>query len=308
MLSKRNYLIFILFLFPTFGLAEENIFIKLKVNDYIITNIDIKKESEYLKILNPNISELNNSQILDLAEESIIKEIIKKDEINKFFILEEKDFIDEKLLKDLLKKLELDQSEFQNLLAQNKSYTLNEIKEKLKIDILWNDLIYYLFNKQIKIDESLMANKIDEVKSEDRKQYLLSEIVFKKKQDQSIDKYINKIRESIKEIGFNNTANIFSIADSSKFGGKIGWVDESNLSETIIQKLKIIDKNQYTDVIQIGNNYLILKIDEIKINKMAIDKKKALKNLIQFETNKQLNQYSKIYFNKVSVNYSINEK
>jgi len=308
MLSKRNYLILILFLFSTFGLAEENIFIKLKVNDYIITNIDIKKESEYLKILNPNISKLNNSQILDLAEESIIKEIIKKDEINKFFILEEKDFIDEKLLKDLLKKLELDQNEFQNLLVQNKSYTLNEIKEKLKIDILWNDLIYYLFNKQIKIDESLMANKIDEVKSEDRKQYLLSEIVFKKKQDQSIDKYINKIRESIKEIGFNNTANIFSIADSSKFGGKIGWVDESNLSETIIQKLKIIDKNQYTDVIQIGNNYLILKIDEIKINKMAIDKKKALKNLIQFETNKQLNQYSKIYFNKVSVNYSINEK
>ena len=308
MLSKRNYLILILFLFSTFGLAEENIFIKLKVNDYIITNIDIKKESEYLKILNPNISELNNSQILDLAEDSIVKEIIKKDEINKFFILEEKDFIDEKLLKDLLKKLELNQNEFQNLLVQNKSYSLNEIKEKLKIDILWNDLIYYLFNKQIKIDESLMANKIDEVKSEDRKQYLLSEIVFKKKQDQSIDKYINKIRESIKEVGFNNTANIFSIADSSKFGGKIGWVDESNLSETIIQKLKIIDKNQYTDVIQIGNNYLILKIDEIKINKMAIDKKKALKNLIQFETNKQLNQYSKIYFNKVSVNYSINEK
>ena len=308
MLSKRNYLILILFLFSTFGLAEENIFIKLKVNDYIITNIDIKKESEYLKILNPNISELNNSQILDLAEDSIVKEIIKKDEINKFFILEEKDFIDEKLLKDLLKKLELNQNEFQNLLVQNKSYSLNEIKEKLKIDILWNDLIYYLFNKQIKIDESLMANKIDEVKSEDRKQYLLSEIVFKKKQDQSIDKYINKIRESIKEVGFNNTANIFSIADSSKFGGKIGWVDESNLSKTIIQKLKIIDKNQYTDVIQIGNNYLILKIDEIKINKMAIDKKKALKNLIQFETNKQLNQYSKIYFNKVSVNYSINEK
>jgi len=308
MLSKRNYLILILFLFSTFGLAEENIFIKLKVNDYIITNIDIKKESEYLKILNPNISELNNSQILDLAEDSIVKEIIKKDEINKFFVLEEKDFIDEKLLKDLLKKLELNQNEFQNLLVQNKSYSLNEIKEKLKIDILWNDLIYYLFNKQIKIDESLMANKIDEVKSEDRKQYLLSEIVFKKKQDQSIDKYINKIRESIKEVGFNNTANIFSIADSSKFGGKIGWVDESNLSETIIQKLKIIDKNQYTDVIQIGNNYLILKIDEIKINKMAIDKKKALKNLIQFETNKQLNQYSKIYFNKISVNYSINEK
>ena len=151
-----------------------------------------------------------------------------------------------------------------------------------------------------------MASKIDEVKSEDRKQYLLSEIVFKKKQDQSIDKHINKIRESIKEIGFNNTANIFSIADSSKFGGKIGWVDESNLSKTIIQKLKIMIKINILMLFKLVC-YLILKIDEIKINKMAIDKK-ALKNLIQFETNKQLNQYSKIYFNKVSVNYSINEK
>ena len=307
MLSKKIYFLFILFLFSTFSLAEENIFIKLKVNDYIITNIDIKKETEYLKILNPNISELNNSKIIDLAEESIIEEIIKKDEINKFFVLEEKDFIDEKLLNDLLKKLELNQNEFQDLLKQNNSYTINEIKKKLKVDILWNDLIYYMFNKQIKIDENLLKKKVDELNSKEKKQYFLSEIIFKKKQGQSLDERIKKIKESIIEIGFNNTANIFSSADSSKFGGKIGWVDESNLSKTIIQKLKIINKNEYTDVIQIGNNYLILKIDEIKINKMAIDKKEALKNLIQFETNKQLNQFSKIYFNKVKKDLQIDE-
>ena len=65
MFTKKIYLILILFLYTSLGVAEEKIFIKLKVNDYIITNIDIKKEAEYLKILNPNISDLNDSKILN---------------------------------------------------------------------------------------------------------------------------------------------------------------------------------------------------------------------------------------------------
>ena len=111
-------------MFCTLGLSEENIFIKLKVNDYIVTNIDIKKEAAYLEILNPNISELDNAKIYDLTKKSIVNEIIKKNEINKFFVLEDKDFIDSKLLDDLMKRLDLNQSEFENLLIQKKSYSL----------------------------------------------------------------------------------------------------------------------------------------------------------------------------------------
>lgn len=307
---KKNFLVSILFLFTSLGFtfAGANIFIKLKVNDFIITNIDIKKEAAYLEILNPKISELDNSQILNLAENSVVNEIIKKDEINKFFVLEDKDFIDEKLLIDLIKKLNLTESEFQSLLIQKKSYTLDEVRKKLKVEILWNDLIYYRFNKQIKIDKDSITKKIDEIKSNEKKQYLLSEIIFEKKQDQTLENYANKIKESIKEIGFSNTANIFSIADSSKFGGKIGWVDENSLSKIINEKLRFLDKGQFTNEIQIGNNYLMLMIDEIRIIKETIDKKIELNKLIKFETNRQLNQFSKIYLNKVSANYKINEK
>ena len=308
MFKKKYYLMLIVCLFTTLGFSEESIFIKIKVNDYIVTNIDIEKEISYLEILNPNIIELDSSKIYDLAKKSIVKEIIKKNEIDKFFVLEDKDFIDNKLLNDLLEKLDLNENEFENLLTQKKSYTLEEIKKKLKIDIFWNDLIYYKFNKQIRINENEITNRVNKLKSSEKKEYLLSEIIFEKKQTQSLNEYSSRIKESINEIGFKNTANIYSLSETSKFGGKIGWVDENNLSKVIIDNLNNLKEGEHTDVIQIGNNYLILMIDEIKINKLTIDKEKELKKLIQFETNKQLSQFSKIYFNKVSVNYFVDEK
>ncbi len=307
MFKKKYYLMLIVCLFTTLGFSEESIFIKIKVNDYIVTNIDIEKETSYLEILNPNIVELDSSKIYDLAKKSIVKEIIKKNEINKFFVLEDKDFIDNKLLNDLLEKLDLNEDEFENLLTQKKSYTLEEIKKKLKIDIFWNDLIYYKFNKQIRINENEITNKVNKLKSSEKKEYLLSEIIFEKKQTQSLNEYSSRIKESINEIGFKNTANIYSLSETSKFGGKIGWVDENNLSKVIIDNLNNLKEGEHTDIIQIGNNYLILMIDKIKIIKLTIDKEKELKKLIQFETNKQLSQFSKIYFNKVSVNYFVDE-
>ena len=141
-----------------------------------------------------------------------------------------------------------------------------------------------------------------------RKQYLLSEIVFNKKKGETLEKLIEQIKLSINEIGFNNTANIYSVSESSKFGGKLGWVNESSLSRKILNELKSIKESEYTQVIQIGKNYLILKIDQIKTDEIKIDKQKELEKLIQIETNKQLNQFSRIYFDKSKINYSINEK
>ena len=74
-----------------------------------------------------------------------------------------------------------------------------------------------------------------------------------------------------------------------------------------MNKLKLIKIGEYTDVIQIGNNYLLLKIEEIKTTQIKINKKKELDKLIRFETNKQLNQFSRIFFDKSKINYSINE-
>ena len=140
-----------------------------------------------------------------------------------------------------------------------------------------------------------------------KKNIFYQRLFLKKKKDESFENLVNQIKLSINDIGFNNTANIYSISESSKFGGKLGWVNESSLSNLISDKLSMLKETEYTDLIKIGNSYLLLKIDQIKVSEIKIDKQKELNKLIQLETNKQLNQFSRIYFNKSKINYSINE-
>ncbi len=308
MLNKKNYFsLLFLILSTTLVFSAEKAFIQITVDKEIITNVDIKKESDYLEILNPNLSSLGEKKVNEIAKKSLITEIIKKKEINKFLVSNENDELQENLLKNLYTKLNLNKSEFENLLQQKKNYTLDEIKKKLMIDILWNDLIYFKFKDQIKIDKNQLLTKIENAELKDKKEYLLSEIIFEKNVSQNLDELIKKIKSSINEIGFENTANIYSISDTAKFGGKIGWVNETSLSNIINQNIQNKKVNEFTDVIQVGNNYLILMINDIKFTKIKIDKDEEFRRLIEFETNRQLNQFSKIFFNKSKINYIINE-
>ena len=201
------------------------------------------------------------------------------------------------------------ETDFQNALSSIKgNYSLDEVKEKLKIEILWNELIYVRYNKQIKIDKNLFLEKINNLENQNTKEYLLSEIVFERKKDTNLDFQVNQINSSINEIGFNNSANIYSISQTSKLGGKVGWVNENSLSEIIANKLSKLNEKQISEMIQIGNNYLILKIEKIRLKKNLVNKEKELDTMIKFETNKQLNQFSRIFFDKSKINYSINEK
>ena len=291
------------------SLSETNIFIYASIDNEVITNHDIKKESLYLKILNPNLEQINEDKILDLAKVSLINEIIKKKEILKLIDLnQENPFVDD-YLKNLYEKLNyVNEEQFSEALKKGNNYSLDQIKQKIRIELFWNELIYSKYKNQIKIDKKKLIKKINNLTNKTRKQYLLSEIVFNKKKGETLEKLIEQIKLSISEIGFNNTANIYSISESSKFGGKLGWVNENSLSRKILNELKSIKESEYTQVIQIGKNYLILKIDQIKTDEIKIDKQKELEKLIQIETNKQLNQFSRIYFDKSKINYSINEK
>ena len=269
-----------------------------------VKSIENIKFDEYSVKIDPKETE---KRINEIAKKSLITEIIKNTEINKFLVNNENNEIEENLLKNLYTKLNLSKSEFENFLVQKKNYTFDEIKKKLMIDILWNDLIYFKFKDQIKIDRNKLLTKIETAALKDKKEYLLSEIIFEKTVSQNLDELIKKIESSINEIGFDNTANIYSVSDTSKFGGKIGWVDETSLSNIINQNLQNKKINEFTDVIQVGNNYLILMINDIKFTKIKIDKDEELKRLVKFETNRQLNQFSKIFFNKSKINYIINE-
>ena len=63
-MKKFFFLILIVILFDTKLNAEKKIFIITKVNDQIITNLDVEKEASYLKILNPKLNQVQNDQIL----------------------------------------------------------------------------------------------------------------------------------------------------------------------------------------------------------------------------------------------------
>ena len=307
MLKLIFYRILFLLLAFTSQSYSENVFIKVYVDDDIITNIDIKKEVDYLILLNPRLLELDENRKNEIAKKSIINEIIKKKEIVKFMDLNKKNPLEEEMLKNLYSKLNIRQKDFEKILLEKKSYTLEEIKKKLKIEIFWNDLIYLKFQDQINIDQEKLLEKIEKLSDREIKEYSLSEIVFEKKRDQKLDSLIKKINSSITDIGFENTANIYSISDSAKFGGKIGSVKESNLSKKIVDEIKDLTEGQHSKEIQIGNNFLILKVDKIELIKSEIDKNEELEKMIKFETNQKLNQFSKIYFSKSKINYKINE-
>ena len=289
--------------------ALSNVKIKVKINDKIITNIDIQKEAQYLKILNSNLNQLSEDKVLELAKMSLINEIIKEKEILKFSgkNLKDNPFLDE-YLKNLYSKLNYkNQNEFEKLLNQKKTYNFDEIKYKINIELSWNELIYNKFDKLVKIDEKLLLKKIKNTQSQGQKEYDLLEIIFEKKKNLKLKEQIKQIKSSIEEVGFENTANIYSISESSKFGGNLGWIKENGLSREIVESLNSLEEGDLTNVIKIGNNFLLLKVNKIRINKIKINIEEELKKLVNAERNKQLNQFSRIFFNKSKINYSIDE-
>ena len=311
-MNVKIKLIYIVILFQlaicSSSIAKINIIVS--VDNEIITNYDVLKESRYLRILNPNLNNLNKEQITELAKQSLIKEIIKKKEVSKFISLEEENhpFINERLKSLFIKLGYEDKKAFEYVLLNNETYSFKEIEFKIKIELYWNELIFNKYNNQVIIDEKELDEKINKLRNKKRREFFLSEIVFKKKKDEDLNDSILKIKKSISEIGFDNTANIYSISESSKFGGKIGWLKEEALSKEIYESINNLEVKEYSDVIKIENNFIILRIDEIKIVENKIDKEKEKKKLIQIERNKKLEKFSRIYFSKVKRNYLINEE
>ena len=305
----KSVYIIILFNLTILGSSLANIDIIASVDNEIITNYDVLKEGRYLKVLNPNLDSLNKKQIYELAKRSLIKEIIKKKEISQLVNLEkEHSFVNEYLSNLLIKLGYEDKKAFNDDLLNNETYSLKEVGSKVKIELFWNELIFTRYNNEVIINEKALKEKINGFKNKKRKEFFLSEIVFQKKKDQDIKETKLEIEKSINEIGFDNTANIFSISESSKLGGKIGWIRAETLSKKVNENIRNLKINEISDIIKLKNSFIILKIDEVRTIEKKIDKEKELQKLIKIETNKKLENFSRIYFNKAKINYQINEK
>jgi len=280
----------------------------MKINNEIITSYDIEQEKNYLLALNPNLKQMNENQLMMIAKKSLTKEIIRKNEISKYIELKQDDPQIDTVLNNLIKKLNFDNKiEFENYL-KNFDILIDDLRKKIEIENEWKNMIYVKYNNSINIDKNSLMLKIDNfIKNNYVQEYNLSEIIFTSKNDTTYKDEFEKIKNSIEDNGFENTANLYSISDSSNVGGKIGWVAEKNLSDKIIDKIKKLKKDEYSKPIKIGNDFLILRINEKRKKPFKMDKQAELEKMIMIETTKQLDKFSNIFYNKIKLNAKISE-
>ena len=283
----------------------------LKIDDKIITTFDVEQEEKYLKVLNPKLNKVDQNKLKVLAKDSVVKEKIKEIELIKYYKIDS--VLDDVNLKKIIKNLYQtlgfkEEGEFKGYL-NNQNLKFSLVKRKLAIEMLWNNLIFKKFNNRVVIDEKeIKSNLAKEIKnlSFSRDLYL-SEILIGNSKDLKLDIAYSEILKSIKDIGFAATANIFSISNTSKIGGKIGWVKETSLSKQILENIINLEKGQISKPIKINENFLVLVIDDTRINERKIDKNKIISNRISYEKNRQLERFSLAYFGKIKQNIQINE-
>ena len=282
--------------------------IKVKVQGEVITNLDIENEINYLTFLNPKLRNLEKN-VLNIAKNSLITEIVKKRELEKFTNLEKENDLVNLIENNLIAKKNIkSKTEFKKILSK-RSLDYEQIKRKLLIEALWNQLIYTKYSKNLVINKSELRNRIqNQIDTTQKKyEYNLSEIVFEEEIDLNLENKIKDIEKSINNIGFENTANIFSISNTAKNGGLIGWINELQISKKIVENIEKIKEQEISKPIKIGNSYIIIKINKKKELKNKIDLEKELEKLINFETNRQLNNYSIIFYKRLKKNLDIDE-
>ena len=302
-------IILLFFLVSISVYADTEIKIELKINNDVITNYDLKKYEQYLTALNTNLSNLDKETLEKITKNSIINEKIKINELEKYFDLKkENNFLDNFLKEYYLRmsfKTKADFEKHLSLYDQN----IEIIKEKLNIELMWNQLIFDKFNNQVKINEEKIIEEINNQQKINQNilSYNLSEILFELKKNETLQEKYELIKKSISAIGFENTASLYSISESSNSGGKIGQVDQNNISNSIYTKIKDLKSGETSAPIKVKNNFLILKINEINEVEKIFNFEKEVSNLIQIKRNEQLNNFSKIYLDKIKINTAINE-
>ena len=277
------------------------------IENEIITNIDVKNEFKYLVALNNSLKELDREKILNISNESIIREKIKKIEVSKHFkeMKLDEDY-SELLIKNIYSRLDLKSLNEFKIYLKNYDLKISNIETKITIDALWNELIIQKYSSKLNINESELKKKILKNSKIQSKEYLLSEIIFEVKNKEEIEKKYNEVIKSINEIGFENSAATYSFSESAKIGGDIGWINENSLNNNIKKNINNLVIGEITEPIILSNGILILKLINIKNLETIVDMESELKKAINYERNRQLNQYSKIYYNKVKKSLDFN--
>ena len=308
--SKKLKIIFIIIVLISSGIKQSNALenkILFKIDNEIITTIDIYEEIKFLKVFNPEINNLDETKLYEISKNSILRDKIKKIEIMNFMDeLKVNDKFILNLINNKYPKIKVESLENFEIYLKNNNLNSENIREKFTIELIWNDMVYQKFNKKIIIDKEKIKNEIlQSAKKDKQREVLLSEIIFNvNKKNEFTDKY-EKILLDIEKIGFKKTALIHSNSDTASNGGLIGWIKEDNLNQNIKEIISKLQPGQFTKPIRTTSGYMLIKIEEDReyLSNLNLDDK--INEVIKFKMNNQLNQFSNMYFNKLKKNLTI---
>ena len=307
MLKKFLIHWFLIFLFYTNNAIGLENRILLKIDNQIITSLDVNSEYKYLIALNPSLKNSSKKDVIELSKRSIVNERIKKIEIEKTFKNPQlpEEFLN-KILQNVYSRIGLaNLDDFKEYLILN-NVDIENVKNKLEIEALWNELILIKFSSKVKINEKNLKAKINK-DNKFSKSYLLSEISFEVSNLNDLDNKFSEISDVINNSGFDFAALKYSVSTTSNFGGKLDWINENSLNRKIKDAIKNLKINDFTKPINVSGGFLILQINNIRNTQIEVNVEEELIKITNFEKNNQLNQYSKIYFNKIKKNLQIDE-
>ena len=276
-----------------------------KINNSVITSHDVIEEINYLVSLNQNLEQLSEEELFSTAQRSLIREKVKKDEIEKFYEVNYTNALNSKNLDNIIRNFSQNlgfnsDEEFENYL-NIKNIDIDELKKKFLIEKLWNTLIFDKYNKMIKIDKAIINNKIEKIIKNNSEiiSFNLSEIIFLEKDKNAIEKKYQEIISSIQTVGFRDAAVIHSISESSKIGGEIGWINQNQISNKVFLAIRNLEIGDFSKPVITAGGIILLKINDKKKISAQIDKEKETKKLISYERERLLNEYSMIYYKEV---------
>ena len=307
-LKILSFILIIIFSNFTNLIAFENK-ILFKVENEIITTIDIYEEIKFLKSFNPNIQNFKETELFEISKNSILKDKIKKIEIMNFVKeLKVDDRFIIQLIKNKYSNIDINSLEnFENYLRDN-NLNIKNIKEKFYIQIIWNDLIFQKFQDKVIIDREKIKNKIlQDSQKEHQRELLLSEITFNVNDKKDFQDKYEKILSDIKAIGFKKAAITYSNSNTATNGGLIGWIKEESLNQNIKEIVSRLAPGELSRPIRTTSGFIILKIEDEKKYSTSLNINEKIEEIVKFKTNDQLSQFSSMYFNKIKKNLIINE-
>ena len=290
--------------FSTYNIVPIGLVLKMAIG----ANMNFVKNNDKINTLDKIKSKnfkLNNEQLSNNAQQSLIREKIKKDEIDKFYEIDYSKAINsqkmEIIVENFRQNIGFNSNEEFMIYLENKNIKFDELKKKFVIEQLWNTLIIDKYRNLVNVDSNKINDKLEKFIKNNSEilSFNLSEIIFLEKDKAAIDKKYNEIISSIKSIGFKDTAVIYSMSESAKLGGGIGWVNQNQISKKVFLAIKDLKIGEFSDPIITAGGIILLNVNAKKNVDTEINKEEEMKRLITFEQNRILNEYSMIYYKEI---------